>query len=69
MGGKHDEREPANLLKPLPKTTVRIVKGPFASFDGLVVAGGDLDTVRCEVAVFGGPVPVCMPLDHVEVIG
>jgi transcriptional antiterminator RfaH len=68
-GGKHDEREPANLLKPLPKTTVRIVKGPFASFDGLVVAGGDLDTVRCEVAVFGGPVPVCMPLDHVEVIG
>lgn len=68
-GGEHDEREPANLLKPFPNAIVVIVKGPFAGFSGTVVEGGDLDTVKCEVGVFGGTTPVSMPLDHVEIMG
>ncbi len=67
--GEHDEREPCNILKPLANAAVRIVKGPFQGFAGRVVEGGDPDTVRCEVGVFGGTTPVSMPLDHVEVIG
>ncbi|WP_336801464.1 transcription termination/antitermination protein NusG [Kaistia sp. MMO-174] len=67
LSGEHDERQPANLLKPLPNAMVRIVKGPFAGFSGTVVEGGDPDTVRCEVGVFGGTTPVSMPLDHVEI--
>ncbi|MCX5571469.1 transcription termination/antitermination protein NusG [Kaistia nematophila] len=67
--GEHDEREPSNILKPLPNVAVRIVKGPFQGFPGMVVEGGDPDTVKCEVGVFGGTVPVSMPLDHVEIIG
>lgn len=67
--GEHDEREPCNILKPLPNMSVRIVKGPFQGFPGTVVEGGDPDTVKCDVGVFGGTVPVYMPLDHVEIIG
>ena len=65
--GEYDERDPVNVLKPLPNMTVLIVKGPFQGFPAMVVEGGDPDTVKCDVGVFGGTVPVFMPLDHVEV--
>lgn len=65
--GEYDENEPVNVLKPLPNMPVLIVKGPFQGFPATVVEGGDPDTVKCDVGVFGGTVPVFMPLDHVEV--
>ena len=66
--GTFDEAKPAKTLKPKAGTKILVVSGPFASFAGVVVNGGDPATVICEVFVFGGSTPVSMPLDHVEVV-
>lgn len=66
--GVHDEETPPKALKLQAGTRVRVVAGPFASLDGVVVEGGDSETVVCELAVFGGNTPVSLPLDDVEAL-
>lgn len=56
------------LLMPKAGTVMRVVKGPFASFSGIVTGCDEDGQVHLDVAIFGRSTPVTMPLDDVEAI-
>lgn len=56
------------LLMPKVGTAMRVIAGPFASFNGVVTGCDEGGQVRIDVVIFGGATPVIMHLDDLELM-
>lgn len=66
LAGEYDYKPPAPIEYSLGEE-VRVSDGPFASFNGIVLAndlGGDM--IKVEVSIFGRSTPVTLLIDQIQ---